>query len=305
MEHSLHDEQYDESDEDIGNEYDDANVDNQNLIGWDHTVENAKELDDPVAEGDEPYLPKPEPSIKKASSTKFLSLCKGLETVCRIIRKRERSMSEVEKLKTILKPEYLQWLAQPPPTGEPPESAFPVLRLLLPEKDGSRSFQMKEKILGKMYADAFGYSPNTTKYQKLMNFTNPNVVSPDEGVGDFSLVVYSIISKERKQARDAKGLSIGEINLQLDELSSLPRKAREAKSNHDWRNAGSKQTSSSPSSTVRKPTSLNALRSEWLRKIHADRPGRAGLSPVEHKWLVRILLNRLHIGVGWKTLVCL
>jgi DNA ligase N terminus len=300
MENTTQNNQDGESDDENGIGYieDEANVDDQSVIEWDNN-------DDPVAEGDEPLPPKPEPSIVKASSTKFLSLCKGLETVCRKIRKGDRSLSEVEKLKSILKPEYLQWLAAPPAIGQPPESAFPVLRLLLPEKDGSRSFQMKEKILGKMYADAFGYSPNTSKYQKLMNFTNPNIVTPDEGVGDFSLVVYSIVSKERKQTKDAKGLSIGDINQFLDELASLPRKAREAKSNHDWRKSSTTQQQNDKvsSSTVRKPLSLNSLRADWLRKIHADRPGRPGLSPIEHKWLVRILLNRLHIGVGWKTLV--
>jgi DNA ligase N terminus len=288
-------------DEDDGDDEIEENV--EELVGWDFSNDGPA-VDDPVAEGDDPIVPRPQPSYAKASETKFFSICKGLEIVCKNNRKRDRTMSEVEKLKTILKPEYLKWLAEPKGANEPPESVFPVLRLLIPEKDGSRSFQMKERTLGKMYADAFCFNPGTLKYNKLLQFNNPNIVGPDEGVGDFSMVVYNVIRKVKVQAMKPNGLSVGEINKFLDELASLPRKAREAKSNHDWRNVPQHEVGSTANTTAtRKPPNLNNLRADWLRKINMDTPKRHGLSPLEHKWLVRILLNKLHIGVGWKGLV--
>jgi DNA ligase N terminus len=288
--------------------------------------------DDPVAEGDEPIAPKPEPSYAKASATKFFSICKGLEVVCRHYRKRQY-MSDVDKLKTILKPEYLNWLSKPEPLSEdshsidrpsspPPESIFPLLRLLLPDKDGSRSFLMKEKMIGKMYIDAFSFAANTSKYNKIMQYTNPNVVAPQEGVGDLSLVIHHIMNTMKRQSTVNNGLTIGELNKYLDELVSLPRKARDMKSNHDWRmknnnnntiagnnsntiNSTTNIPNTGSSSANRKPPTLNSLRAAWLRRINTDTTERRGLSPLEHKWLVRILLHRLHIGVGWKTIVSL
>ena len=176
------------------------------------------------------------------------------------------------------------------------------MRLLLPDKDGTRSIQMKEKLIAKMYTSAFGFQPNTSKYNKLIHFNNPSIVRPDEGIGDFSMVVYNVICSVKMQTKEAKGLSIGDLNNFLDELSSLPRKAKEAKSNHDWRNSVSddRRTTSAAS----KPPNLTELRLDWLKRINTDTRMRLGLSPLEHKWLVRILLNKLHIGVGWKTLVC-
>ena len=116
----------------------------------------------------------------------------------------------------------------------------------------------------------------------------------------------------KRQTTENKGLSIGELNKLLDELVSLPRKARDAKSNHDWRNKNStnndnnvnNNNNNNNNTTVnKKPPTLNSLRADWLRRINTDTTRRLGLSPLEHKWLVRILLNRLHVGVGWKTIV--
>lgn len=294
------DQDVDQIDQDFEDDENENNV--QDLVGWDYS-DDGPISDDPVAEGDDPVAPKPEPSYSKASETKFFSICKGLEIVCKNNRKRDRHFSEVDKLKTILKPEYLSWLAEPKGVGEPPESLFPVLRLLLPDKDGSRSFQMKEKTLAKMYTDAFGFNPGTSKYNKLLHFNNPNIVSPDEGVGDFALVVHSVIRTVKVQTTKSKGLSVGEVNKFLDELASLPRKAREAKSNHDWRRTANPDQNKNSNVAVKKPPNLNNLRADWLKRINMDTPSRLGLSPLEHKWLVRIVLNKLHIGVGWKTLV--
>lgn len=304
-------------DENIDNDNDDNDIDDNDA---DDDFIHDRNDEDPVAEGEDPVPPKPEPSYAKASETKFFSICKGLEVVCRNNRKR-KYMSDVDKLKTILKPEYLHWLSQQsssPDNGgddqqQPPESIFPLLRLLLPDKDGSRSFLMKEKMIGKMYIDAFSFAAGTSKYNKLIQYTNPNIVSPNEGVGDLSLVVQNIMNTMKRQTTENKGLSIGELNKLLDELVSLPRKARDAKSNHDWRNKNNTSTNNdnyvnnnnnnNNTTGNKKPPTLNSLRADWLRRINTDTTRRLGLSPLEHKWLVRILLNRLHVGVGWKTIV--
>jgi DNA ligase N terminus len=251
------------------------------------------ELDDPVAEGDEPPPPRFEPSEEKASSMKFHTLCVALETVWNA-GVQKKNWSDAQKLWKILPPKFLQWLDTPSEDGRP-ESIFPILRLLLPEKDGSRQIQMAESTLGVMYGTALGFSVQSNKYRMLLRYSDPNSgLTKAQGLGDFSIVVQTVVGFTKVNSPNSgSGYTVGRINEALDLLASLPGKARQLKSNHDWK----RDVNGKPPA---KPPTLKTLRARWLRQLNEGSANGAGLSPLEHKWLVRILLKKLQFG-----LVCL
>jgi DNA ligase N terminus len=249
------------------------------------------ELDDPVAEGDEPPPPRLEPSEQKASSMKFHTLCVALETVWNA-GVQKKNWSDVQKLWKILPPKFLQWLDTPSDDGRP-ESIFPILRLLLPEKDGSRQFQMAESTLGVMYGTALGFSVQSNKYGMLLRYSDPNSgLTKAQGLGDFSIVVQTVVGFTKVSSpNNGSGYTVGRINEALDLLASLPGKARQLKSNHDWKKDGD------DGKPKAKAPTLKTLRARWLRQLNEGSTNCTGLSPLEHKWLVRIMLKKLQFGL--------
>lgn len=250
------------------------------------------EQDDPVAEGDEPPPPRLEPSEEKASSMKFHTLCVALETVWNA-GVQKKNWSDAQKLWKILPPKFLQWLDTPSAEDGRPESIFPILRLLLPEKDGSRQIQMAESTLGVMYGTALGFSVQSNKYRMLLRYSDPNSgLTKAQGLGDFSIVVRTVVGFTKVDTPSTgSGYTVGRINEALDLLASLPGKARQLKSNHDWKRDND---NGKPKA---KPPTLKTLRARWLRQLNEGSANCAGLSPLEHKWLVRILLKKLQFGL--------
>ena len=253
--------------------------------------------EDPVAEGEEPPPPKPEPSQVKASSIKFYTICQAVEKVWEAGIKNKK-WSDDQKLCTILPPAFLKGLDTPSKDGDRPESIFPIFRLLMPDKDGSRQFQMAEKILAAIYAGALELSQTSLKYKKLLFYTDRDVVrTKSEGQGDFSVVVQHVVGttkvKDKRSGFLCSGFTVDQINQALNELASLPGRARSIASNHDW-----KQTSEGGSGKkTKKAPTLKELRIQWLKRLNADTPRCPGLFPLEHKWLVRVLLRKLQFNV--------
>ena len=197
------------------------------------------------------------------------------------------------------------------------QSIFPLLRLLLPEKDGSRQFQMAESTIGIMYGNALGLSSSqSSKYQMLLHYTDPHYVtstssSSQQGLGDLSLVVQTVVATTK--TTQPSTYTIGQINAALDVLASLPAQAKQYKSNHDWK----KRTMYPPTKKLRQsPYSVKELRIQWLRQLNdgtfrsptshhnhstssssSNKKNNPGLSPLEHKWLVRILLRKMQYGL--------
>jgi hypothetical protein len=246
-----------------------------------------QEGDDPVAEGEEVPPPRPVPSEAKAGSTKFYTICLALEKVWQ-----NKKWDDLQKLRAILPPKYLVWLDTPSEGSDRPESIFPIFRLLIPDKDGSRQFQMAENNLAKLYAGALELSSSSRKYQKLFHFTDRDVVARSEGLGDISVVVQHVVGTT-KIKQTASGFTVGAINQALDKFAMLQQQARSMKSNHDWNKV---DVSGSGKKTKKAPTLLE-LRIQWLQRLNADTPECPGLSPLEHKWLVRIILRKMEFRV--------
>jgi DNA ligase N terminus len=292
-----------------------------------------------------------------ASSMKFYTLCTALEAVWNASvrtttttthattttstsfhsqrNSTTKKWSDTQKLWKLLPPKFLQHLQDASNTSNTTnttdnnmnttgtrtvQSIFPILRLLLPEKDGSRQFQMAESTISIMYGNALGLSSTqSSKYKMLLNYTDPNyVTSHHDGLGDLSLVVQTVVATTK--IHQPSTYTIGHINAALDVLSTLPAKAKQMKSNHDWKqNTTTKESTEARSphnkkKTPKKNTSIKELRIQWLRQLndgtfrssHSNTNTNTnnssdgtnhGLSPLEHKWLVRILLRKMQFGL--------
>ena len=80
---------------------------------------------------------------------------------------------------------------------------------------------------------------------------------------------------------------MGDINKALDDFVAL--KTESSSSYHEFKSQSDKKK--------QKPPKLIDLQIDWLQQLNKDVPGRMGLSPLEHKWLVRMLTKNMRIGV--------
>ena len=106
--------------------------------------------------------------------------------------------------------------------------------------------------------------------------------------GDLSVIVEYVL-KQRENNEPSK-VTVGIINKLLDDLAGL--KHRTIHHNHAWRDAGG------GSAVPSQKKNLNEAREKWLIKVKDK-----GLSPLEHKWLVRIILRKPEFGLGWKFIL--
>jgi len=233
--------------------------------------------EEPVAEGEEPPPPKPEPSYAKANSVKFYQICSGLEAVWQASNRSKKKLKcpEEDKLKKILPVKVLKWLDEPSEGSDRPESVFPIYRLLLPERDSSRQFNVKEKIIAQLYAGLLGLSKTSIRYKKLFDYGDPKLAGRNSG--DFPAVVEEVVGQS-KVSRKGSDFTVGDINKALDDFVAL------------------RALSSSKGDKKNQPK-LQDLRGNWLEQLNKDAPGRMGLSALENKWLVRILTKNMRIGL--------
>lgn len=243
--------------------------------------------EEPVGEGEQPPPPKPKPSYAKANSTKFFKLCSALEAVWQATNrkdKKKKGPTDEEKLRKILPPKVLAYLDKPSEGSDKPESIFPIFRLLMPDRDSSRQFWVKEKQIAQMYTSAFGLPKNSVRSLMMFNYSDPRLAGVS--AGDFPRVVGDVVGKYKIATGTGSDFTVGDINAALDAFVSLSDKIRAA-SSHDFKSSGKKKN---------KPK-LQDLRAGWLQELNRDVPGRKGLSALEHKWLVRILTKNMRMGL--------
>jgi DNA ligase-4 len=150
-----------------------------------------------------------------------------------------------------------------------PESLYPILRLLLPDMDNSRNTCVKEKLIATMYTDALCLKEGSVAYKKLFDFTNPQ----NNQLADLSVAVEEVLNEDRAPCNPSK-ITVGKINDMMDKLCQIRR------------------------NTTTRQISLRKLRANWMLSMRHQ-----GLSPLEHKWLVRIMLNKMEMGLGWRTVL--
>ena len=244
-----------------------------------------------------------EPSYKKFGSIPFALLTKRLEqlwqrkTMKKGNKRNKKPITLQDMLLNLLPPKMLHTYSQHAP-GELPESIFPLLRLLCPEKDGARRTFVKEMTLARAYIKAFGWSTDKKESRKLLNYTDPAFVGT-VGAGDFSVVLQQVLSGDdpnlARVSNEPSKVTLTQINQALDDLGSLADKTSR-KTNHDWRQSRDKGKKSQD-----KPLKIGDLRANWVRRFL--NVGDLRLSPLEHKWLARILMERMQFGIGFDKLL--
>ena len=247
------------------------------------TMEDSNDNQDESDGDDENFYKPPEPDYSQANKLPFRSLCQRFEQVWSLKKKRNIShrnqATKDDIMQSLLPKSIISYLKG----GSP----FPFLRLMVPDLDTIRPYLgMKENSLGKIWAEAIGLGPNSGDYMKLIKFTDPIIAGPI-ACGDLSMAVYEVMCKRfpeyihqqqpkqqgqtpinAKAKKNHKGITIGKINELLDQLAMI-----KAQTN----NFGSKQK----------------MRIKWVERLISLK-----LSPLEHKWIIRIILSNLELGVG-------
>jgi hypothetical protein len=111
----------------------------------------------------------------------------------------------------------------------------------------------------------------------------------EPGIGDFPRVLERVLNKHILS--DRSDFTVGDVNDLLDKLMKISNTRQQA-SNHDFRD-------NAPS---RKKESVTDKRADWVRQLNPPQ-GKRGLCAKEHKWLIRILLADLKIGIGDDTIL--
>ncbi|CAH1392247.1 unnamed protein product [Nezara viridula] len=140
-----------------------------------------------------------------------------------------------------------------------PVSFFPILRLLLPQLDRERGpYGMKEINLARTYKRILSLPPNGFEAERLMNFSSPSSMTSGF-VGDFAEVVCCIL---RTRCGEGNKMTIGDVNQALDNI------ANKHKGND--------------------PRGVDDEFTNMVQKMSHD----------EQKWLIRIIIKEMGIGLG-------
>ncbi|THG99158.1 hypothetical protein EW026_g3144 [Hermanssonia centrifuga] len=144
------------------------------------------------------YIPPP-PNVESAPFYVLSSLFDKLST--------ER---KPEKRKKLLGSWFNHW------REEKGYDLYPVLRLILPQKDRERSvYGLKEKNIAKIYIKLIPLGRNDPDAIRMLNWKKPT--ERDASSGDFPTVLYEVVSKRSSVIEGS--LSIDELNETLDQLS--------------------------------------------------------------------------------------
>ncbi|XP_058442972.1 DNA ligase 4 [Malaya genurostris] len=147
-----------------------------------------------------------------------------------------------------------------------PSSIFPILRLLLPTVDRERdSYGLRIKSLRDMYVKVLGISDSSVEAQKLSGFDDSG--SGSAGGGDFAERVFTLM---RGRCPQECRLTVWDINNRLDAIGK------------HYHNGGQRLK----------------IQDELILMIE-------GLTQLDQKWLVRIILKNLRLGVGQQKLLSL
>lgn len=134
------------------------------------------------------------------------------------------------------------------------QSIYPFLRLVLPDVDG-RGYNMKVKVLTKMYAELLNLAANTDPYRELMN---------DKGPLDSACRIKLALETMKGCVVGCSTKTVGDVNALLSSLTGQ----------------------------------LDDLtRRNIFREITLAYP------PLEQKWIARLILRDLKIGVKISTLM--
>ncbi|BGP36353.1 DNA ligase (ATP) [Rhodotorula kratochvilovae] len=236
--------------------------------GWAHhrKRDEADDDDDPgeLAQAPPDELVKPA-GIENGPTPPFGTLCGLFEQFESITRNKHKKN---EKKGEVLARFFERWRSDVGP------DLYPIVRLMLPERDNRRrTYNLKEQKLAKALISALDIPPNNSTALKLINWKVPTAQDP--GAGEFAAVAQEVIKSRSMVVRRVSDTSIDVVNEILDELSHTRGAAIDVQ--------GHKR-------------SLQAEHARILKRCVQK------MTPSEMKWLIRIILRDLKIGMGEKTI---
>ncbi|XP_011067143.1 PREDICTED: DNA ligase 4 isoform X4 [Acromyrmex echinatior] len=144
-------------------------------------------------------------------------------------------------------------------------SLYPILRLILPDLERQRGpHNLKQVSLANLYAHVYGFAKNSDSYKKLANYRD--LLSSGKFIGnDFADRAYCVLNK--KLPRISTGFTIARINEFLDSISER---------------------------------NTNVTRQQ---KIETFRVLFRQITGFEMKWMTRIILKDLRLGIGTQRIL--
>ena len=152
-------------------------------------------------------------------------------------------------------------------------SPYALIRLLFPGNDGARPhFGIKEKGIIKHWTDALALNKDSSAYHKLSKYTDPSYTSVT-AQGDLSQAIQEVLEIRIGNSLNRQ-FTIGQMNKLFDELIAIK------------------------NNTLLKGGEKSKAKTAWVNKLIQH-----GLSALEHKWIVRIILHKCEIGIGFETFI--
>ncbi|GAA5850871.1 hypothetical protein JCM9279_006224 [Rhodotorula babjevae] len=203
--------------------------------------------------------------LENGQTPPFGALCGLFEQFESITRNKHKKN---EKKGEVLQRFFERWRTEVGP------DLYPVVRLMLPERDTRRrTYNLKEQKLAKALIAALDIPPHNSTALKLLNWKVPTAQDP--GAGEFASVAMEVIKSRSLVIRRISNTSIDDINTILDSLAH----SRGATQNEQG-----------------KTRSMQAEHASILKNCVQK------MTPAEMKWLIRIILRDLKIGMGEKTI---
>ncbi|KAL3940098.1 MAG: hypothetical protein SGBAC_005282 [Bacillariaceae sp.] len=254
-----------------------------------HQEDESEVQNDAVDDKTLPSTSIEEPSCQLADNLTFATTCFTMEIIWKTTAGQLAARTLQQKLDSLLSTEMLHIAKQNS------ESLFPLLRLYCPDKDSTptREYGINEQNIAQAYCDVLGLQTRggiaglihcSDLANMLLHFRDPTWVRIDL-VGDLSMVVQHVMN-ERTIYTQSK-LDLGDINALLDELAALNPKQQHY--HHD----ACKTEKENVRPKVNAKANLRKMLEAWFRKVILEH----NLSPLEHKWLVRIILKKPDLGV--------
>ena len=264
------------------------------------------------------YQPR-EPSYAKANLVPFYTLCKRLDLLWKKRRSTgKQAVSKQDRLKYLLPDSLFTFLEG----GSP----YPFMRLICPDHDSSRPHTgLKEATIAKVWADAMGLLPNSNTYKKLTHYRDPEYNGTN--AGDLSVVIHQLTDERfRSSKSNGSNLTVGEVNDWLDVLVDIVKDRFEMALSETERGSVWKQSLDNAINSkgqsgkklkkhdryvklleklISKNLSVSCIKNH-AAILHIS--SCAHVKPpytqsVEHKWIVRILLQKIEIGINFNSIL--
>ena len=168
---------------------------------------------------------------------------------------------------------------------------------------------MKESVIAETWGEAMGLDPKSEEQQGLSCYKDPTKAGKVMKGDLANAVMASLVKRTSSEFSD---VTIGKINEILDEICLMNRNLGGTKTRQhtskgvDYTVHDAAQLNSNVGSLSNlylpkppKPASRKQKRIDWVRALSNEH----GLSPIEQKWIIRIMMSKLDIGCNHESIL--